>query len=343
MHATDVILRSLRRGGAALALAVAIPVVPLAALAADPAAVSFSHKDWALQCDNTRACSAVGYQAESGDSEPVSMRLTRAAGPDTAVQIDLQVYSEKASPGALQFTAGRFRLSGLDGNSPQVPAAQVPRLLQELLRSEEAIVTAGKDRWVLSLAGTNAVLLKMDEVQGRLNTPGALVRKGTQPESAVPPAVPAPVVKSVKPVPARKADAPLAGPLLAAVGRAGLDGQCNGGPPDASDVKVHRLTDRKLLLEVPCGMGAYNFSSILFMANDRPPHQPRLLEDVDGEFDPATGEVRSAMKGRGIGDCWWMRTWRFDGKGFVLTGEHGDNMCRGFPGGAWQLPVYVTR
>lgn len=320
MRATDVILRSLRRGEWALAMAIACAAVPAVALAADPAVVSFSHKDWALQCDNTRACSAVGYQIENGDSEPVSMRLTRAAGPGTA-----------------------FRLTGLDGNSPQVPAAQVPRLLQELLRSEEAIVTAGKDRWVLSLAGANAVLLKMDEVQGRLNTPGAIVRKGTQPESAVPPAVPAPVVKSVKPVPARKADAALAGPLLAAVGRADLEGQCNGGPPDASDVKVHRLTERTLLLEVPCGMGAYNFSSLLFMANDRAPYQPRLLEDVDGEFDPATGEVRSAMKGRGIGDCWWMRTWRFDGKGFVLTGEQGDSMCRGFPGGAWQLPAYVTR
>lgn len=327
--------------------------VPVTALAADPAPASFSHKDWALQCDNTRACSAVGYQAESGDSEPVSIRLTRSAGPGTPVQVHLQVYTEKASPAALQITAGKLKLSGLDGSSPQVPAAQgsaaqvpaaqVPRLLQELLRSEEATVTAGKDRWVLSLAGASAVLLKMDEVQGRLNTPGAIVRKGSQPESAVPPAVPAPVVKSVKPVPARKGDAALAAPLLAAVGRADLEGQCNGGLPDASDVKVHRLTERKLLLEVPCGMGAYNFSSLLFMANDRLPYQPRLLEDVDGEFDPATGEVRSAMKGRGIGDCWWMRMWRFDGNGFVLTGEQGDNMCRGFPGGAWQLPAYVTR
>jgi hypothetical protein len=343
MRATDVILYSLRRGGWALAVAAASAAVPAAALAADPTAVSFSHKDWALQCDNTRACSAVGYEAESGESEPVSIRLTRAAGPGTAVKVDLQVYTEKASPAALQITAGKFRLAGLDGNSPQVPAAQVPRLLQELLRSEEAIVTAGKDRWVLSLAGASAVLLKMDEVQGRLNTPGALVRKGAQPESSVPPAVPAPVVKSVKPVAARKTDAALAGALLAAVDRADLDGQCTGSQPDASTVKVHRLTDRKLLLEVPCGMGAYNFSSLLFMAHDRTPYQPRLLEDVDGEFDPATGEVRSAMKGRGIGDCWWMRSWRFDGRGFVLTGEQGDSMCRGFPGGAWQLPAYVTR
>jgi hypothetical protein len=27
---------------------------------------------------------------------------------------------------------------------------------------------------------------------------------------------------------------------------------------------------------------------------------------------------------------------------FVLAGRDGDSMCRGFPGGAWSLPFYVT-
>ena len=62
--------------------------------------------------------------------------------------------------------------------------------------------------------------------------------------------------------------------------------------------------------------------------------KPKPLDDVDGEFDAETGTVHSSMKGRGIGDCWWVREWRFDGKGFVLSSEHGDGMCRGFPGGA---------
>ena len=88
-----------------------------------------------------------------------------------------------------------------------------------------------------------------------------------------------------------------------------------GGTPEADVMKVHRLTDRRVLLEVPCGMGAYNFSSLLFMANDRPPYQPKPLDDVDGEFDAETGTVHSSMKGRGIGDCWRVREWRFDGQG----------------------------
>lgn len=312
--------------------------------AKDKEPVGFQHKDWALQCDNTRTCRAVGYQSEGGDSEPVSILLTREAGPDTPVRVDLQVSTEKASPAALHLKVGKLSLPGLQGDTPRVPAGQVPRLLQELLKSDEAIVSAGKDQWTLSLAGASAVLLKMDEAQGRVGTPGALVRRGARPETAVLPAVLAPVVKAVAPLPARKGDAALAKPLVAALDRASVDGQCNGDDPfNPANVQVYRLTERKVLLSVPCGMGAYNFSSLLWIANDRPPYKPEALEDVDGDFDPAAGTVHSAMKGRGIGDCWWVRQWQFDGQGFVRTGESGDSMCRGFAGGAWQLPTYVTR
>ena len=318
-------------------------LAPVAAASGDGARLSFSHKDWALQCDNTRTCRAVGYQPEGGESDPVSILLTRKAGANTPVNVQLQVYTEKASPPSLQLKVGTLLVANLAGDNPQVPDAQVPRLLHELARAESATVTAGKDRWQLSLAGASAVLLKMDEVQGRVGTPGALVRRGSRPESSVLPPLAAPVVKAVKPMSTRKGDAALLKPLLAAIDRTSVEGQCNGDPFDATHVKLHRLTDRMLLLEVPCGMGAYNFGSLLFLAHDRPPYQPTVVEDVDGEFDPATGGVHSAMKGRGIGDCWWVREWQFDGKGFTLTQERGDALCRGFPGGAWQLPAYLTQ
>jgi hypothetical protein len=51
--------------------------------------------------------------------------------------------------------------------------------------------TADGTTWTVSTSGANAVLLKMDEFQGRLDTPGALVRKGSKPESNVlPPLAP---------------------------------------------------------------------------------------------------------------------------------------------------------
>ena len=341
-----------RAGGllaCALAVAAGLPPARAAGTQAPAAqaraeAASFQHKDWALQCDNTRTCRAVGYQSEGGDSEPVSILLTRAAGPQTPVQVDLQVYTEKADPKTLDLQVGTLQVRGLAGAVPRVPAAQVPRLLQELQKNDEATVTAGTDRWTLSLAGATAVLLKMDEAQGRIGTPGALVRRGSKPEASVLRPVAAPVVKAVVPVSTRKGDAALAKHLIAELDRASLDGQCNGQDPlNPSTAEVRRLTDRQVLLSLPCGMGAYNFSNLLWVANDRPPYQPEPLADVDGEFDADTGTVHSAMKGRGIGDCWSTRDWQFDGRGFVLTREAGDSMCRGFPGGAWQLPSYVTR
>ena len=311
--------------------------------AAEKAAVSFQHKDWSLQCDNTLTCRAAGYQAESAESGPVSMLLTRQAGPNTPVQMDLQVSTEKSNPASVQLQVGKLSLPGLKGGIPRIPASQVTPLVQELLRNDRATVTGADEQWVLSLAGVSAVLLKMDEAQGRIGTPGALVRRGARAESSVLPPVPAPVVKAMIPLPGRPGDASLVKPLLAALDQASLEGQCNGDPFNPTHVQVYRLTERKVLLSVPCGMGAYNSSRLLWIANDRRPYKPAPVDDVDGDFDPASGSVHSAMKGRGIGDCWWLRDWQFDGQGFVLTGESGDSMCRGFAGGAWQLPTYVTR
>lgn len=325
---------------ATLACALAGFSMPVRAAEKDP--VGFTHKDWALQCDNTRTCRAVGYQNEAGESEPVSIRLTREAGPDTAVLVDLQVSTEKATPASLNLKIGALSLSGLTGEMPRVPAAQVARLLQELQKNEEAIVTAGKDRWVLSLAGASAVLLKMDEAQGRVGTPGALVRRGTKAESSVLSPVPAPVVNAVLLVAERKGDAALARPLLAAIDAKEVAERCNSDAPQPADVQVHRLTDRRVLLSIPCAMGAYNFGGLNWLANDRPPYQPQQI-DAEGEFDAADGSIRSSMKGRGIGDCWSMEEWHFDGRNFVLTGRSSDSMCRGFAGGAWQLPAYTAK
>lgn len=319
------------------ALALAVP-----ALAADKGPVGFEHKDWGLQCDNTLVCRAVGYQEEAGESGPVSIRLTREAGPDTPVLVDLQVANEKASPPSLQLKVGKLTVPGLSGDMPRIPASQVARLLQELLKNNQATVTSGKDQWLLSLAGAGAVLLKMDEVQGRVGTPGALVRRGSRPEASVLAPVPAPVVNAVLPLPERKGDTALAKPLLAAIDRKDVSERCNGDPPKPIDVQVHRLTDRKVLLAIPCAMGAYNFAGLHWLANDRPPYQPQLL-DAEGEFDAADGSIRSSMKGRGIGDCWSLQEWHFDGRGFVLTSESLDDMCRGFAGGAWQLPVRISK
>ena len=309
-----------------------------------PDPVSFGYKDWVLQCDNTRTCRAVGYQEEAGDSDPVALMLTRAAGPSTPVQVELQAYSERDLQGPLKLTVGRLSVGGLEGDSPQIPPEKVPDLLRELLRSAWAVVTADapKSSWTLSLAGLNAVLLKMDEAQGRLDTPGALVKRGQRDEASVPGPLQAPRVAAVKPVPTRAGDAALLKPLLAAIDPAVVADQCNSPDIDAGQASVTRLTAHTVLLSVSCSMGPYNGTQLLWIARDRPPYKPEAQE-ANGDFDPKTGRVFASMKGRGIGDCWSNQSWQFNGQGFVLAGISNTGLCRGFPGGVWTLPEYVTR
>ena len=323
-------------------LASSAAVLPLRA--AEPPGLSFIHQDWALVCDNTGACRAEGYQAEDGGSEPVSLQVTRLAGPGQPASMALAYATEKEKVGApFRFTVGNARVDRLSGETLRIPDAAAAGLLPELLRNETARLASarGGAGWTLSLAGLKAVLLKMDEVQGRLDTPGALVRRGDRPESTVPGAVPAPVIHRVALAAPRSSDAALGPRILASIKPQVLKEQCNdaGGAPAP---EVVRLTGSRVVLALPCAQGAYNFTFLLFGANDKPPYGARLSE-ADGEFDGQTGVVRSSMKGRGLGDCWSSKTWVFDGNGFALAESSASAMCRGFPGGAWSSPTYVTR
>ncbi len=333
---------------ARIAAAAALSFAAFSAAAARPygqEGASFSHNDWELVCDNTRTCRAAGYQAESsGITEPVSMLITRKAGPGTSVEIELQTGGETPAKGPVRFKVGKAALSGLKDSSASLDQDQVRAVLPELLKNDDATLTdRGGQKWVLSLSGLNAVLLKMDEVQGRVGTPGALVRRGSKPESSVLPPVPAPVVKAVVPPKARPGDDALAARIFPSLRQSDAKDDCNNHDDfNAKSLNVARLTDRKVLLSFGCGMGAYNYSSVLWIANDKPPYAPVAIE-ANGDFDEKDGSVTSSMKGRGVGDCWSSETWSFDGKDFVRTGAAGDGMCRGFAGGAWSLPRYVTR
>lgn len=324
--------------------AAALSLAALSAGAADKELVSFSHNDWELACDNTRTCRAAGYQPESGASEPVSMLITRKAGPGTAIDIQLQIGDDDGVKGPLRFKVGKATVSGLAAGTASFDDSQVRTVLPELLKGDDATVTAnGGKKWTLSLAGLNAVLLKMDEAQGRVGTPGALVRRGSKPESSVLPPVTAPVVSVVVPPKAHPGDDALAARIFPFLKLDSAKEDCNNREDiNAKSLNVSRLTDRKVLLSLGCGMGAYNYSSLLWIANDKPPYAPVSIE-ANGDFDEKEGSVTSAMKGRGIGDCWSSETWHFNGKDFVRTGSTGDGMCRGFAGGAWTLPRYVSR
>ncbi|WP_298232465.1 DUF1176 domain-containing protein [uncultured Azohydromonas sp.] len=327
------------------------------ASAADTVAISFSHHDWELACDNTRTCRAAGYQSDDAEL-PVSVLLTRKAGAGEAVSGQLRIdlgRDEARLPAQLNLA---MTVNGQGQGTVVVPKdqlradlspAQVSALLASLTRQSRIEWSTGELRWTLSDQGAAAVLLKMDDFQKRVGTQGALVRKGAAGEERVLPPLPAPVLQLGALAKARPDDARLArkppAELLDAL-RDSLDGEqqaeCNLliETRDAEvALAVHRLTRSKLLVSSPCWLAAYNSGDGMWVVNDKPPYQPVLVTTAGTDF--SAGVIGSVQKGRGIGDCWGHEEWAWDGRRFVQTLRSSSGLCKGFPGGAWDLPTRV--
>jgi len=334
------------------------PFTAIAAPAIVPG-VDFTHNDWTLACDNTRTCRAAGYQNEElPDSLPVSVLLTRLGGPDQPVTAELMLgqYEEITLPARLSLQIdgvdqGRVDYAGQEGTARFSPK-QVAALLTALSGQGQIVFTGNEGtQWTLSGRGASAVLLKMDEFQGRLGTPGALMRKGKRAESSVLPALPVPVVVlGTLPAP-RPSDAALgsSAALRAALVAATPAEDCDGIQPDqtvvlddpAPPLNVRRLSADKLLVSTVCWRGAYNEGSGYWVVNDRAPYAPTLVTNLGNDDDGRS--ISGAHKGRGLGDCWSMNGWGWDGRRFIATAVSTSGMCRLVAaGGAWDLPTLVT-
>lgn len=320
----------------------------------DLPSVSFNHKDWELACDNTRTCRAAGYPAE--DRAPnASLLLTRAAGPKQPVQAQLQLASlggQNQAPSMVAMSVGRRALGSVRidprSRTGALSAAQVQALLPALAGSEALAWTSGKTSWTVSSAGATAVLLKMDAFQGRLDTVGALVRKGPQPETAVLPALPLPIVKA-GPV-ARSMTPPSLSPahkqaILAALQDSARGQDCDAvaqPDPQRDRLELRMLAPGKLLASQRCWSGAYNEGKGYWVVDAAPPYSAVLVTNKGSRY--ANGAIESLQLGRGIGDCAARASWTWDGRSFTQTSTLTTGMCRGIKaGGAWVLPTLVTQ
>ena len=115
---------------------------------------------------------------------------------------------------------------------------------------------------------------------------------------------------------------------------------------------VFDLGAGKKLVLVLCLRGAYQGSSLAYVVEGAAP--PRLLTFTrwdgkrftpseyvtEAEFDPATKQMDSFAKGRGIGDCGSMGSWQWTGAEFKLTEYFYKEKCNGQPfagGKRWQV------
>ena len=324
--------------------------------------LSFEYRDWELACDNTRTCRAAGYQQESSRST-ASILITRKAGAkempsakaklgyyepesrleDLPVEFSFTLLIDNDTTGELVFARETMEAD--------LSPIQVSTLLSSLTRST-VITLRHKDLvFEISDRGAAAVLLKMDEFQGRLNTPSALIRKGSKPNSQVYPPLTPPVVHAPHFMPSTPKDSAIFSSrasrlsLQKELKRTVKVNQCM----DIYDFEAltqflewQRINEKKLLFSSRCYLGAYNATVGFWVINDTPPYAP-ILVTTDGSHSEGS-HILSTHKGRGIGDCWSSERWTWNGKTFVLTDVHSTGMCRYVAaGGTWDLPTLVSK
>ena len=335
-------------------------LLPLTAAAFNPAGLSFSHHDWELACDNTGTCRAAGYSSNDASDYAVSVLLTREAGPGQPVsgQVMLGQYGENP---VVESLPAKFKLAlringrahgtlafSKDALTADLGASQVAALVAALAKNADIEMSMGRHAWRLSDSGAAAVLLKMDDYQGRVGTPGALARKGSKPEAGVPAAVAAPRIALAPVAKAQPADAQFLArhgkALRAALQAATKEEDCGDlhDPAETPELEAQRLSPTQMLVSTRCWLAAYNAGSGYWVVNEKPPFQPALVTTSGSDY--GDGKIGEQHKGRGLGDCWSSRTLGWDGKRFQLIEESSTGMCRLIaPGGAWSLPTRVSR
>ena len=335
---------------------------------------SFSHGDWQVTCDNTHTCRTVGYhnpeqQHKLDEYAPVSVILERAAGADAQLTakvkfgqivmdstdnrdkstetITLSIndnYQSQLGPELPAYEEMDLSFSG----EHELSKEQVSQLLNALTMKGQASIkfidSAGKV-WRLSTKGSTAVLLKMDDYQGLVNTPFAIVKKGVRSNNLVQPKQ-APVIS----VPAQPIPVTTAADLALATDadfilrmRAALDNACDNVPAEDEPLKleVTRLTSNKLVVSTMCWFAAYNYGEAVWLVDDNFETEPVLV--TDSAVNYANGVIDEFMRGRGVGDCVSARRYIWNGSEFVLADSYSTGACREIAaGGAWYIPTTVS-
>ncbi|KRC81020.1 DUF1176 domain-containing protein [Sphingomonas sp. Root241] len=310
-----------------------------AAQAASPSEVK-SFGDWAAACDNLRFCEAASLMADENLDNVPQIAITREAGPTGALAIEISPDAEYRGGWRIEVDGKTVLSGGVSGPSVVIIGLQANQLADAMLKGHTLVLRGGdKVLSQASLKGLSATLRYFDAGQGRAGTTAALVAKGARPPGAVPAAPPAPRVTFVRPT---GKPAAISAALRAAMGKqSDCDAVYAGSEGDLPKTEAWALGGGKTLALIPCGSGAYNFSSVPFVIENgkavvaRFDQVPGWTEAegiatlVNADWDPAKAELGSYMKGRGIGDCGSSETYVWDGAMFRLVEARAMGECRG--------------
>ena len=296
----------------------------------------------------------VGYQEEGDD--PVSILFTRAAGENAVVEGKLTILPFGEADRDVQvgqdieiWLNGKSlgKVKHISDDAPdKLTEEQTKALLSGLKKESEIRLTYGKTTLKVSDKGAAAAMLKMDEFQQRLNTPSALIRQGQEKHAVLAPQA-APKVEAVsvnnrKTIELKRGEKQF-NHVLALLRKAN---SCDDEDITSQDITLYPLTQNKVLAEALCVRGAYQGTNYYAVLDNKLSKVEQVLAEQynRAEYDEKQGYafVRGTYKGRGVGDCWSSQDAVWNGKIFIRTSEWTTGSCKGFPGGAWQLPTFVS-
>ncbi len=304
---------------------------------------------WVVACDNTRHCEMTSIWPDDGqpdDGSPygeMSVSIDRQPGPAGGWTVEIQLPANGGND-SLRVTTER----GLDVRGKpnkdllRFSGADAARIVAGMI--DGADLRVGDETSVLgmaSLKGSSAALRFIDAEQGRAGTVTAAVARGPKPAGAVPAGRPAPRIAYVRPGGVAAAFTPA---MRRALDKSSECGSVyEGGTGELPRAEVHALGGDKTLVLLPCGSGAYNYSTEPYIL--APGAKPVLAKFdapvgfsgaddgrpslVNAGFDAATGRLDSYSKGRGLGDCGSAEVFVWDRAMFRLVEARSMPECRG--------------
>lgn len=292
--------------------------------------------DWVVACDNLHGCEMTSLYPEEqavpeGDTAfDAGMSLIRDAGPASGFTIEVSAPRKLGGKATLRIDDAAIATVAARDESVTFTGADAARIAAALPNGKALALVDGDGKVVarISLAGSSAALRHIDANQGRAGTVTAVVARGSKLASAVP-AAPAPVrIVALRP---SGTEARVTKALRTTMEK---QSDCDGlydGAETVPEVETHALGGGKTLALLPCGAGAYNYSSVAFIVAGG----KAVRADLDGSDGMlvnagfGNGVLSSYAKGRGVGDCGNSETYVWDGRRFRMTEARSMSTCRG--------------
>lgn len=292
-------------------------------------------RDWVVGCDNRLACTGVALGPDGAEFPTLRIVVMRAGG-GALPRVIVDSNDGIAAPVAITIDDKSIARGGTASDDGVVFAGEdAQRLIDAIAQGKIGRIVAGKTEDAIALNGAAAALRYMDERQRLAGTTAALVARGKDRPTASPPALP--IVTRVRP--AGRAARPT--PAQVNAMRRAADCQIEFLDEAQTRPETHALGGGATLILLPCGAGAYNFMSAVFVIERDGPLRPATFDVATG-IDPEAGGVPQLVnsgfgegrltnyaKGRGIGDCGIGQDFVWDGARFRLTEQNEMTECRG--------------